>query len=184
VVPLKPTDRLFFALFPDDDAGERMGRLTQRLCEEHRLKGKPPAADRLHLTLCHLGDFAGLRPDYIDLAVRAAASIVMPPIEVMLDRVTSFERRRKLPLVLLAGASIPTLESFQRDLAEALRHVGLDMTTEYRFKPHVPLLYDNRAVVEQLVDAIGWTAREFVLVHSLLGQSRHMPLARWGSRDP
>jgi 2'-5' RNA ligase len=44
------------------------------------------------------------------------------------------------------------------------------------------LLYDDRSVAEQAVETIGWTAREFVLVHSLLGQTRHIPLGRWPLR--
>jgi 2'-5' RNA ligase len=37
-----------------------------------------------------------------------------------------------------------------------------------------PILLEARAV-----EPIRWTVREFVLVHSLLGQTRHVPLARW-----
>ena len=45
--------------------------------------------------------------------------------------------------------------------------------------PHVTLLYDDVLVEERAVEPIRWTVREFVLVHSLLGQTRHVPLARW-----
>jgi 2'-5' RNA ligase len=34
-------------------------------------------------------------------------------------------------------------------------------------------------IAPEKVAPIAWRAREFVLVHSLLGQTRHIPLARW-----
>jgi len=46
----------------------------------------------------------------------------------------------------------------------------------------VTLLYDDCSVAEQAVETICWTAREFVLVHSLIGQTLHVPLARWPLR--
>jgi len=45
--------------------------------------------------------------------------------------------------------------------------------------PHLTLLYDARRVAEQPITRIGWTMREFVLVHSLLGQKRYIPLGKW-----
>ena len=41
------------------------------------------------------------------------------------------------------------------------------------------MLYDDRLVAWQAVEPVRWTVREFVLMHSLLGQHRHVPLARW-----
>jgi len=48
--------------------------------------------------------------------------------------------------------------------------------------PHLTLLYDARRVDEQPIDPIRWTVREFVLVHSLLGQTRYIPLGKWPLR--
>ncbi len=137
---------------------------------------------RLHVTLHHLGDFVGLRQDIVDLSIEAAATIQAPAFEVVLDRVMSFKRRHNLPMVLCGGEGVAALESFQRELGRAMQHVGLGMKAERHFRPHVTLLYDDRAIAEQAVEPIAWTAREFVLVHSLLGQTRHVPLARWKLR--
>ena len=43
--------------------------------------------------------------------------------------------------------------------------------------PHPALV--ARRVDEQPITRIGWTMREFVLVHSLLGQKRYIPLGKW-----
>lgn len=50
---------------------------------------------------------------------------------------------------------------------------------EPQYTPHISLLYDDQCMAEQAVETIGWTVREFVLVHSLLGQGQHVPLAHW-----
>ena len=36
----KPTDRLFFALFPSDEAIPQIVKTTRQLCDEHVLAGK------------------------------------------------------------------------------------------------------------------------------------------------
>ena len=51
---------------------------------------------------------------------------------------------------------------------------GLGRHAEPNFTPPVTLLYDCQCVAEQ---AIRWTFREFILVHSLLSRTQHVPLA-------
>jgi 2'-5' RNA ligase len=41
-------------------------------------------------------------------------------------------------------------------------------------------MYDSQSVAEQAVDPIRWSAHDFVLVHSLIGQTKHIHLGRWG----
>jgi len=56
--PPVPTDRLFFALFPDGGTASRIAALAASECARHGLHGKPLRSDRLHMTLFHLGDWA------------------------------------------------------------------------------------------------------------------------------
>ena len=65
--PAKLTDRLFFAIFPGPAVAARIARVAQYLRSQHGLKGKPLEARRLHITLHHLGDFAGLYKERRDL---------------------------------------------------------------------------------------------------------------------
>jgi 2'-5' RNA ligase len=72
------------------------------------------------------------------------------------------------------------LEAFQRVLGVALNKAMLEGdTTKSRYTPHMTLLYDDSLVTERPVETVTWTVGEFVLVHSLLGQTVHVPLARW-----
>ena len=175
-----PTDRLFFALFPGPAAAALIAELAVRVRAQQGLKGKPIATERLHVTLHHLGDYAGLPPHIVDKATAAAAVVAMPPVEVALDRVVSFAGRpRNRPFVLRGGEGVESIMDLQKILGAALEKSGLRIREKAHNVPHVTLLYDDRGVQERFVEAIRWTAHEFVLVHSLLGQTRHVPLGRW-----
>jgi RNA 2',3'-cyclic 3'-phosphodiesterase len=175
----KITDRLFFAIFPDAAAAARIAKLAQNLRGEHGLKGKLLETQRLHVTLHHLGDYAGLPRDIVAASVEAAATVAMPPFEVSFDRALSFpDRPAHRPFVLRGGDG--ALASLQRTLGAALGKAGLAARrAEPPYTPHVTLLYDDSLVAERPVETVAWTVFEFVLVHSLLGRNLYVPLARW-----
>lgn len=178
--PKIPTDRLFFAIFPDIDAAERIAQLARRLRNEHGLKGKPFATERFHVTLHHLGDYVGLPQGDVARAVDAATTVVMPPFEVTFDRAASFlGRPRNRPFVLRGGDGLAALMAFQQVLSTQLKKMGVGDSRVKAYTPHVTLLYDDFTIAEQAVETITWAAREFVLVHSMLGRAQHVPLARW-----
>jgi 2'-5' RNA ligase len=179
----RPTDRVFLALFPDVDVAMHMARTSRHLCVEHGLKGKPLATERFHVTLHHLGDYVGLPRDVVAAAGEAAATVAFPPFDIVFDRAVSFiGRSRSRPFVLRGGDGVATLITFQKALGLAITKAGLGRWVTPHYTPHVTLLYDDRRLPEQTVETIGWTAQEFVLVHSLLGRTRHVPLARWQLR--
>jgi len=175
-----PTDRLLFAIFPDPVTAARIARLAQSLIDEHRFKRRPLAAERLHVTLHHLGDYHGLPQDLVAAAMEAAAAVAMPSFDAKFDRVASFRGRPgNQPLVLRGSDGLAALAAFQQALGAAMTQAGLGRRVDRQFTPHVTLLYNDRGFIEQAIEPIAWTAREFVLLHSLLGQTRHIPLARW-----
>ena len=178
--PPVPTDRLFLALFPDGETAERIAALAASQCQRRGLRGKPLHADRMHATLFHLGDRVGVPDGVVAAAKRAAEAIRTEPFELAFDTVGSFATRRaQKPFVLKAASGNEALRAFHARLAEALRRNGLGEWTRGSFEPHVTLAYDGAVVPFEPGPAIGWTAREFVLVHSLLGQTRHIRLAHW-----
>ncbi|MES2950074.1 MAG: 2'-5' RNA ligase family protein [Pseudomonadota bacterium] len=180
--PSAPTDRLFFAIFPDSGAASQVDQLAEQLRTVHGLKGKPLQTERFHITLHHLGDFVGLPPHIVAMAMEAGASVIQQPFQIALDRAMSFVARPgKNPYVLLGGGDgVAELIGFQLALGDAMAKTGLKVgKTKSGYTPHVTLLYDEHSVAEHPVEVLNWTAREFVLVHSLLGQTKHVPLARW-----
>lgn len=180
-----PTDRLFFALFPDRDVADCMATLAAMQCARHGLHGRPSSVDRLHVTLFHLGDSVGLREDVVEAAERAASQVRAAPFVVTFDRVVTFaNQRRHKPFVLKSSGGNEALRVFHAQLGRSLYAAGLGRYVTAGFEPHVTLAYDARGVEAEPVTPISWQAGEFVLIHSLLGKTRHIPLARWALRTP
>lgn len=177
----RATDRLLFAVYPGmPTATTRLAPLAQRLRAELSLRGQPIAAERFHATVHFMGDYAALPPDLVACARAAGAAVKMAPFEVGFDRAASFaSKASNRPLVLRGGRGVEPLRNFHDALGHAMQRVGLGRWAMPHFTPHVTLLYDDRAVDELPIDEISWPVNEFVLVHSQLGNSAHVPLARW-----
>jgi len=169
-------DSLFFALQPDPAAAGRAVELAEGLRAVHDLKARATGAQRLHVTLHHLGSPT---EETVARALGAAADLESPAFEVCFDRVASFESRaRKRPLVLLSRQAMRPLQAFRSALGASLRLHGL-AADQGAFTPHLTLLRDAHAVPEQSVAPLGWKAREFVLIRSVIGQGRYVVLGRW-----
>jgi len=185
--PEQKTERLFFGLYPDPDTALLIAKRTQSLRDECGLTGEPLAPARLHVTLHHIGDFAGLPQHLIVGAVEAADSLRAAPFDVVFDRAMSFGGQPGNNPFVLRGAEdggLSALMTFRGTLSLAMAKTGrlLGERVASSFTPHVTLLYDGRVVTERLVEPIRWTVREFVLVRSLLGKTRHIVIGRWPLR--
>lgn len=175
----QPTDRLFFAIFPPAEVAKRIEKIQRGLRAKHQLSGRLIAVDRLHVTLCHLGDYAGPPADVLRKAGEAADRLAAPPFEVMFDRAGSFSGRpRNRPLVLGGGEGVAGVEALQRALHEAMKRSGLGGWAR-PYTPHMTLLYDHRGVAVQAIEPVRWAVTEVTLVHSLLGRTQHVHLGRW-----
>lgn len=182
--PPVPTDRLFFAIFPDAAARAAIAKLAQDVAKQHKLRGKPLLAERFHITLHHLGDYAELPPDLVSGAQQAAKRMIAAPFDVAFDHVASFATRaEKKPCVLLGDESDTPLRRLRKLLGECLIEANQGKHVTRDFTPHVTLLYDYMLVPPQVVAPISWTVHEFALVHSLLGKTEHRILQRWVLRD-
>ncbi|BCW89639.1 RNA 2',3'-cyclic phosphodiesterase [Alphaproteobacteria bacterium SO-S41] len=176
----KPTDRLFYAVFPPPDVAAQIAGLAKHLRDERGLKGRPLHNDRFHITINHVDDYAGLPPDIVAKATAAGDAVKAAPFEVTFDRAASFSgRQANRPFVLRGGQALADLKAFQLVLAHAMKANGLGKLVDKMFVPHVTMLYDGRLVTPQDVPPITWTVTELVLVHSLLGQTKHIALKKW-----
>lgn len=176
------TDRLFFAIFPDPATAADIARQADALRTTNQLGGRPLALERFHITLHHLGDHAGVRRDIVAMAGEAAEAMTTSPFDVTFDRAASFHNGGNNPFVLQGGEGLEDLKAFQRDLGLAMARAGLGKLVDKSFTPHVTMLYDRRLVAEQAITPIRWTVGGFTLIHSLLGRTEHIPLARWTLR--
>ena len=162
--------RLFFALWPDALARDRLGALALDVAQASR--GKPVPAANLHLTIAFLGEVNDAR---VDLLSGIAAGIEAPAFRMELDRVGSFARAR----VAWAGCARPDprLMDLQAAIATGLDRQGF--TLEDRpFAPHLTLA--RKAIVAlppRRIEPIGWQVGEFALVSSRAG--RYETEASW-----
>ncbi|MDO9146684.1 MAG: 2'-5' RNA ligase family protein [Hydrogenophaga sp.] len=177
----RPTDRLFFGVFPDAATAERTASHAQYLRQALGLTGHVVAADRLHLTWHHLGDFVGLPQVSIDAACEAASRTKGARFALTFDRIASLGHRaqRKRPVVLLPGVVPSALSDLWCALGQHLDAHTWPTRRVHGFTPHVTLLYDRQRVIAQPVEPLVWDITAFVLVRSLLGQTQHQHLGRW-----
>ncbi len=157
-----PRQRLFLALWPDEDVRRRLTRVRDRAAAEHR--GRPVAAENLHITLAFLGASDGRQRA---CAERAAGQVRAAPFTLVLERVGYWPRPRVFwvgseqtpaPLSALVGA-------LQQGLAEC----GFSLD-ERPFQPHITVLrkVPPRPRFEPLLDdPIEWPVNHFHLVASV-----------------
>jgi 2'-5' RNA ligase len=184
----KPTDRLFLALFPPPETALQIAELASQIRSAHALRGRPLEAARFHITLNHLGDYVGLPPDVVRQARAAVAeaAALTQPFAVAFNRAESFASMpRNRPLVLRGDdEDLSALMAFHKVLGTALKKANLGQWAKPGYTPHVTLLYDDSLLGATPVPPVTWTAGEIVLVQSLLGETRHVHLARWPLSGP
>lgn len=177
---IEPAHRLFFGIWPDDGAIGRLTRLMARLRNDKIMPGRPVDADRLHVTLHHLGDFGNqVPPSLVPNASMAAATVKMRPFNVTFDRAGG----TRGPFLLRASDGSAALMEFRKILRTALVKAGVRDQVKTAFSPHMTLSYDFSDVPEQQVEPITWTVNQFVLIESLLGKHQHVKRESWPVRS-
>ena len=163
--------RLFFALWPDEDARDALAALARDVALV--ADGKPTPPGKIHLTLAFLGEVAHRRSE----AVAAAREVRGAPFALKLDRVGSFRRAK----VAWAGASAAprALIDLQEALAERLAARGF-VLEERDFAPHLTLA---RRIAKALpfasIPAIAMRASALALVASETRTGRYTTLETW-----
>lgn len=174
----KAADNLFLALFPTAEAAEQIAQLAAELKTAHELRGRPYQTSRLHMTLFCFNPLEVNLSSIAEACTLATAST--PPFEVRYDHVLSFPgRSRGAPFVLHASDGNSTLIEFHQRLESSFARSGTRVKGKPGFSPHITLLYDQRRVRRQEVKPVSWVAKELVMMHSLVGQSRYISIARW-----
>ncbi len=159
--PANADERLFFALWPDEDVRARLGGIA-RACSE-QAGGRRVPDENLHLTLVFLGAVGAER-------ARAARELVstlgFAPFALSLDEVGFWPR----PRVVWFGSSTPPdalarlLERLNAGVA-ALGHTP----ERRRFAAHVTLIRRARRRPRLRVEPVDWPVEDLCLVRSELG---------------
>ncbi len=183
---LSPTQpiNLFFALMPDPAAMGQAHRIARNHCADRRMSGQPLRPDRLHVTLLSVGGSIGRVPNALmEAALATGDSVTLPQFRMTFDRAMSFARSTgKRPYVLLGNEDVAGAMTLHCGLVGAMWRLGLDVPANACFNPHMTLAYDASHHAEVPVEPVSWTAREFVLVESHVGLTRHIVRGRWQLR--
>lgn len=172
---------LFFALLPPTELAEQVANATVAWRQSLGLSGQPMEPGRLHLTLLWIAPEASSAT--VSALSEVADRVRQPPVPVRLDRLGRFDRGegRSCPVVLCSSSpsSLRGLQTLQEDLANRARVAGFPVRVRAGFEPHMTLLYDRHPLVAQPAGPFAWTAHDFVLIHSFIGERRHEVLGRW-----
>lgn len=170
------TLRVFFALWPDADARDRLATLAQDVAA--RTQGRAPPSVNLHVTIAFVGEVDAGRIDALR-AIGASVAPNVPPFVLMLDRAGTFRGTG----IAWAGASSPPppLVDLARGLADALAAHGFP-SERRAFSPHVTLARRCKAAgLAALAAPVAWAVTRLALNVSEPGSSapRYRELASW-----
>ena len=139
----------------------------------------------LHETLAVTPDYQAY-PDYlIDQLMAVGDSVSINPFPIALDRLSgtpASARNHRGSVALRSSRSHARLLQLSRELCAGMRYRGF-LRPDWSCRPHTTLMYWQGYDFIRPVAPISWDAVEFVLIHSLLGQTRHIELSRWTLRS-
>lgn len=173
-VPIK----LFLATLPPPELRTQIDQLGDVIIPARRFRGRRVARQRLHSTLAPLRAQPFALGETVARIKAAATRLRARAFPVRFEWTQSFQHRSgHHPFVLSGGDGLAPLRAFQRQLAETLCGRGIDV--EFGAIPHVTLIWAERCVEQAPIAPLEWMVRDFTLIASLQGQSRHIPLASW-----
>ncbi|MER9301189.1 2'-5' RNA ligase family protein [Mesorhizobium sp. M0621] len=156
-----------------------LARKAIALNRELGLQGWLVPEKHIHISLIGLGDHNGYPEGLVEIARHVGSMIVAKPFEVSFDRLSAFGGGS---LVLRNSDGNPPLQKFWRDLTSVISDSPLEPFLTKSIEPHVTLLRDEVRVPkirERSIDPIGWTVRDFTLIHSLIRKGVYRELGRW-----
>ena len=172
-----PSQRLFFALWPDPATREALSRVQRDLGDAGGRRLHP---EDLHITLVFLGQVSDRQ---MPCVLAAAEQVCAAPHTMTLTR-QGWWRGPRVAWCAPDETPAPML-----DLVDQLWNglAGCGFEREARpFRPHVTLLRKARHVdTAPLADPFSWELKDFVLVTSLPGPGapRYKVLHRWPLRS-
>ena len=171
----RSSERLFFALWPDDKTRAALARVQRDLAPR---KGRQVHPEDIHMTVVFLGPATPERrvcAERIATEVEACQGFV--PFELMLDRIGSFPRAR----VFWCGASVcpPPLLDLVGSLNRGLADCGF-VPERLPYRPHVTLARKVQPVeARDQPQPIRWRVDELVLVTGTGAVPRYRVVRRW-----
>ncbi len=162
----EPTNRLFFALWPDDATRGACAEAARQLRLRMQPRGEPSAVACYHLTLLFLGDYV---PALAEAAARQAAALVRArPFTLRFDHAGCF-RNAQVPWWLGSREPPSALQQLHDRLRETMLRAQVPVQPT-RFSPHLTVHRNAGAPLPPtLIAPVDWAVCEFVLLRSRRG---------------
>jgi 2'-5' RNA ligase len=160
----EPVQRLFFALWPDEEARSALAHATAKAVRH--CGGRPVPEANLHATLAFLGSVPQGRIPQLKRTARELAAGFAPaaPLALSFDRVAHWPRPQIL--CALVGGETPAVLALATALREAL--VAAGFTPDLKpFAGHVTVARKvTRSPAVPLARPVAWLFESFALVDS------------------
>lgn len=170
--------RLFFGLRPPPADAAAIWRLMMGLAREYG-GGDFVTPDRLHLSLAPIVSAPLIEDRLIKGAQAIGDAVRGEGIDVIFDRIATFNGRDKRPVVLCCSHDLPAIVELAETIAGSMRSLGLS-ARRHKITPHMTLWYSRRNVpLADLPRPVRWKADRLWLIHSLVGKSRHRWPGQW-----
>lgn len=172
----------FFAALPDDEVRAEIVGIAERFRKSHRVNGISVGVDNLHLGLCPIGKLERSTQPLEAALLAAAAAVKANGFRITLDSAMRFTAKDgQFPFVLCAdGDSMRAALELRKAIAAAQLAVGLRVSAVSSFMPHVTLQHAHQIdSIEESIPPIHWLVRDFVLIRTFFGHSRHEVVGRW-----
>jgi len=171
--------RIFFAIWPDNDAQKQLAELAKQLRLESLCGGRKIKAENIHLTLVFVGK---VYPDRLD-ALRDVADSVNQSgslaFDLVIDEVRYWKHNH---IVYLAPGKVPQeLVDLERALRDTISAAGFPLE-QRAYAPHITLMRNAFCpALPELVEPVAWRVREWTLVKSeqTSNGSVYTPIGRW-----
>lgn len=171
VVTQEEADRVFLALWPDEQA--RAQAAAQRI----QVRGRHVPEDNLHVTLLFIGMLTAERRTTLEAAL---AQVEGESFEITLDR-REVTRRG---IAWLGMTEVPPeLRRLHAAVSATCEALGIELERR-PLRPHMTLARRARPQRPVIIEPISWAVHEFALVRSLRGEEgvRYQNVGRWPLR--
>jgi 2'-5' RNA ligase len=159
--------RYFYCLRPPPPLARSIGLLRDEL----RGGGARVSNARLHMTLAITNDHPRPVPELAAALLAIGGIIDAEPFRLVLDRLCGSHST----IALRPSRRRPELGILQRQIQRRLASRGI-ARDGWAFSPHMTLQYRAGRPFVRPVRTFEWHAAEAVLIHSLVGETRHETL--------
>lgn len=156
--------RIFFAIWPDNDAQKQLAGLAKQLRLESLCGGRKIKTENIHLTLVFVGK---VYPDSLKALYDAGDRIKQsgsPAFDLVIDEIHYWKHNH---IVYVAPGKVPqALVNLERALRNAISAAGFPLE-QRTYAPHITLMRNAFCpTLPELAEPIAWRVREWTLVKS------------------